>query len=390
MDREGMGRTGLSTTEPVAAAHPACPLLATMPSRTQGPQVGTFHLGLSRLAGGGHEACPSCPTALLPSPAARGPIFLAAPSPRAWQPQQRTLSFLSVQLTFLLFPWLFTCSSLPLLSRPFSVVGYTLSLPESLSPTLLWHMPGPPFLRRPPCLPSCPHVPQGEEEEGCWPFRGLRSCPGVGGAPPVLLLLHVPFLLLSSWPLSPPAAGPHPRRGSRCRQKAIQGPTRTLHSRLEANPGSKEKETTRVGWRDQTLKVTKTRKKEEEDGGGAPGQGRGEKGTQRQAEAMEQREQDSAPVGAGAHGSIWAQTLWPVCCHRALTGSLGVQSGSGVCPQPQGLHACWMAGTPASVCPGTVRDARHSSVPETAKRASHSHLLHICKAPPEILPVLGG
>lgn len=143
MDSEGTGQTGLSTAERVAAAHPTCPLPATGSSlsRTQGPQVGPFHLGLSRLAGGGHEACPSCPTALLPSPAARGPIFLAAPSPRAWRPQQRTLSlsyvhalsFLSVRLTFLLSRWLFTCSSLPLLSRPFSVVGYTLSLPESLS-----------------------------------------------------------------------------------------------------------------------------------------------------------------------------------------------------------------------------------------------------------------
>lgn len=112
MDREGTGQPGLSTAERGAAAHPTCPLLATGSSlsRTQGPQVGPFHLGLSRLAGGGHEACPSCPTALLPSPAARGPIFLAAPSPRAWRPQQcalslshvHALSFLSVRLTFLL------------------------------------------------------------------------------------------------------------------------------------------------------------------------------------------------------------------------------------------------------------------------------------------------
>lgn len=263
MDREGTGQTGLSTAERVAAVHPTCPLPATGSSlsRTQGPQVGPFHLGLSRLAGGGHEACPSCPTALLPSPAARGPIFLAAPSPRAWRPQQRVLSlsyvhalsFLSVRLTFLLSRWLFTCSSLPLLARPFSVVGYTLSLPESLSHSSLAYA-WTPFLP-----PSCPHAPQGEEEEGCWPFRGLRSCPGVGGAPPVLLLLHVPFLLLSSWPLSPPAADPYPHRGSRCRQKAIQGPIRTLHSRLEANPSSEEKEATRVGWRDQTWMETKTR-----------------------------------------------------------------------------------------------------------------------------------
>ena len=174
-----------------------------------------------------------------------------------------------------------------------------------------------------------------------------RRAAGPAGASEAVLELGAPLLCcfssmyLFSFSLlgpSPPAAGPHPCRGSRCRQKAIQGPIRTLHSRLETNPGTEEKEATGVGWRDQTWMETKTRTQEEGDGGGAPGRGRGEKGNQRQAETMEGRALTAAP---GLR----------LCGRPAATAPSAVPS---LCSQGQGC-----ALSPGAPC---LLHSRHSSL----------------------------
>ena len=85
----------------------------------------------------------------------------------------------------------------------------------------------------------------------------------------------------------------------------------------------------------------------------------------------------------GSDSAAGLLPLHPQQCPRYAVRVRGV-------PSAQGLHACCTAGTPASICSGTVRDVSHSSVPKTAKRASHSHLLGVCEASPEILTVLGG
>ena len=139
-------------------------------------------------------------------------------------------------------------------------MGYTLSLPESLCPTLLFSGV---------CLdPLSQMTPAARTPVHTRPKGRRRRAAGPAGASEAVLELGAPLLCcfssmyLFSFSLlgpSPPAAGPHPCRGSRCRQKAIQGPIRTLHSRLETNPGTEEKEATGVGWRDQTWMETKTR-----------------------------------------------------------------------------------------------------------------------------------
>lgn len=128
MDSEGTGQTGLSTAERVAAAHPTCPLPATGSSlsRTQGPQVGPFHLELSRLAGVGMKRVLLPHGSAIFSCGSQAPSFLLPP-PRSLAASAahavpliavHALSFLSVRLTFLLScgSYLFHCPFSPGLS----------------------------------------------------------------------------------------------------------------------------------------------------------------------------------------------------------------------------------------------------------------------------------
>lgn len=96
--REGKGSLGSAPQSawrqympPPAPGHWVLPVTRT------GSSGGSLTLGAQQA---GHEASPSCPTALLPSPAALGPVFLADPSPRAWRPQQRAVPLTRARAQF--------------------------------------------------------------------------------------------------------------------------------------------------------------------------------------------------------------------------------------------------------------------------------------------------
>lgn len=326
------------------------PVTGSSLSHAQGPQVGPLHLGLSRLATKHLRPAPRL-CYLLPRPSA--PSFLLTPplepgglSSALSLSHAHALSFLSVSdsatwVTFLLSPWLFTCSSLPLLSRPFPVVGYTLSLPESLSPTLLFsgvcldH----PFSDDPCSPPSRPHAPQEEEEEGCWPCRGLRSCPGVGGAPPVLLLLHVPFLLLSSWPLSPRSRSTSPPWFS-LQTESYTG----THTHPALKTGNQSRHRGKGGhWGG----MERPDMDGDQDKGKRRGRRRWSPRSRKRGEGTSETSRDHGATGTGqcpgGGGRSWQRPgsdsvagLLPPCPHQCPCCAVRVRC----VPSAQGLHAC--------------------------------------------------
>lgn len=69
-------------------------------------------------------------------------------------------------------------------------------------------------------------------------------------------------------------------------------------------------------------------------------------------------ESETVPlVGAGATAASEVR-LCGASAAAAPSPVPSVCSQGQVCASAPGLHVCWMAGTPASVCPGTVRDAQ--------------------------------
>ena len=149
---------------------------------------------------------PSAPSFLLPHPPKPGGLSSTLALTLS---HSHALCFLSVsdsasRLTFLLSPLL-----LP--SRHFDVVGCTLGLPESLSPTLLLSgvfLDAPSLSQMTPLALLSPRVPKGGGPMAVQGPQKLSWSWGVGH-----LLSCFSFKCLFSFslprPLSPPAAGPH-------------------------------------------------------------------------------------------------------------------------------------------------------------------------------------